>query len=220
MSRPDAKYVTSTIHVERYRSYTHPHAHLSPATMPATSWWRPRGGPERPATLAAPVPATSQIVDRGVIGSMDIEASGHDGVSQQCGRLLAHLDLIRRSVDGDGAIGTTCFQQAAAMPGPVLGALLTMSWRDLTAIRRQSGGTQRADWLEARLGDILSDLGTPMPHLLDRAGQGDFAMGFYQERATARAMGSLARHRPVPVIQDAVLRELTVDPVSAVPDDL
>lgn len=151
---------------------------------------------------------------------MDVEGTGQERVSSRCGRLLAHLDLIRRSVDGDGAIGTTCFQQAAAMPGPVLGALLAMSWRDLSAIRRQSGRILEADGLEDRLGAILDDLETPMPRLLDRAEQGDFAMGFYHERATARAMGGLPRRRLAPVVQDALLRELTVDPAHAVPDDL
>ena len=106
------------------------------------------------------------------------------------------------------------------MPGPVLGALLAMSWRDLSAIRRQSGRTHQADWLEERLGEILDDLGAPMPRLLDRADQGDFARGFYHERATARAIGGVPRHRPAPVMQDALLRELTVDPGEAVPDDL
>ena len=151
---------------------------------------------------------------------MDTEACGQDSGPRQCGRLLAHLDLIRRSADGDGAIGTTCFQQAAAMPGPVLGALLAMSWRDLTAIRRQAGRTRQAEWLEERLGGILEEVGTSMPSHLERAEQGDFAMGFYEERAIARSLGDVSRRRRAPVVHDALLGEITIDPGAVIPDDL
>ncbi len=151
---------------------------------------------------------------------MDNDHSVPERVPHECGRLLAHLDLIRRTMDGDSAIATTCFQTAAAMPAVALGSLLAMSWRDLNSVRLQPGHRAEADWLEQRLSAILDDLGAFFPDELDRRQQGIFAIGFYQERATTRAMGGVPRRtRPV-AVHDLVLRELTGDPAGAVPDDL
>lgn len=152
---------------------------------------------------------------------MDIDPSGSNHVPYQCGRLLAHLDLIRRATDGDSAIGTTCFQTAAAMPAPVLGSLLGLSWRDLSTIRGNTKRTSRdADLLEQRLATILDDLGALFPETLDRSEQGAFAVGFYQERAVARSVSDAARHSRSVSVEDAVLREATIDGASVVLDDL
>lgn len=123
-------------------------------------------------------------------------------------------------MDGDSAVATTCFQTAAAMPAVALGSLLAMSWRDLNAIRRQPGFRAEADWLEQRLSALLDDLGAFFPDELDRRQQGVFAIGFYQERATTRAMGGVPRRTQPVDVRDLVLRELTGDPTGAVPDDL
>lgn len=152
---------------------------------------------------------------------MDIDISECNHVPYHCGRLLAHLDLIRRTMDGDSAIGTTCFQTAAAMPAPVLGSLLALSWRDLSAIHRNSGRTRHdADMLEQRLATILDDLGGLFPETLDRNEQGAFAVGFYQERAIARSISVAARRWRSDTTPEAVLREFTLDAATAVPDDL
>lgn len=136
------------------------------------------------------------------------------------GRLLAHIDLIRRRADGDAAIATTCFQTAAAMPAPVIGALLTLSWRDLSSIRRDGSRRRReADALEQRLAEILLGLDGRMPTELDHAGQGSFATGFYRERALARAIATetAPHHHGGP--RDLVIdRSVTVTHVQ--PDDL
>lgn len=150
---------------------------------------------------------------------MDSEPSASERVPYECGRLLAHLDLIRRTMDGDSAIATSCFQTAAAMPAVALGSLLTMSWRDLNSIRQQSGHRHEADWLEDRLGSILDDLGAFFPEQFDRAEQGVFACGFYQERATTRAMGGVPRHARPAAVRDLLVGEMTADPFMAIPDD-
>ncbi len=151
---------------------------------------------------------------------MESDACSRERVPYECGRLLAHLDLIRRTVDGDSAIATSCFQTAAAMPAVALGSLLAMSWRDLTTIRQRPGHRHEADWLEDRLGGILDDLGESFPDRFDRAEQGVFAIGFYQERATTRAMGGVPRRARLASVQDLIIGEMTADPVMAVPDDL
>ena len=151
---------------------------------------------------------------------MDSEPCSSERVPYECGRLLAHLDLIRRTMDGDSAIATSCFQTAAAMPAVALGSLLAMSWRDLNTIRQQSGQRHEADWLEHRLGSILDDLGGFFPDQFDRAGQGVFAIGFYQERATTRAMGGVPQQARPAAVQDLIIREMTTDPTMAIPDDL
>lgn len=152
---------------------------------------------------------------------MDIDGLDVNHAPFQCGRLLAHLDLIRRTMDGDAAIGTTCFQAAASMPAPVLGSLLGLSWRDLTTIRRGPGRTGRdADLLEQRLASILDDIGNRLPETLDRSGQGAFVAGFYQERALARSIrDAMGRARTI-TAHDAVVQEFTADAASAIPDDL
>ncbi len=151
---------------------------------------------------------------------MESEPSSRERVPYECGRLLAHLDLIRRMMDGDSAIGTSCFQTAAGTPAVALGSLLAISWRDLNTIRHQPSQRHEADWLEDRLGSILDDLGAFFPEQFDRVEQGVFAIGFYQERATTRAMGGVPRQaRPAPV-RDLLVGEMTADPFMAVPDDL
>lgn len=151
---------------------------------------------------------------------MDSEPCSLERVPYECGRLLAHLDLIRRTMDGDSAIATSCFQTAAAMPAVALGSLLAMSWRDLSTIRQHAGQRHEADWLEDRLGSILDDLGEFFPDQFDRADQGVFAIGFYQERATTRAMGGVPRQTRPAAVQDLIVREMTTDPHMAIPDDL
>ena len=151
---------------------------------------------------------------------MESDPSGGDHLPHQCGRLLAHLDLIRRTMDGSSAIGTTCFQAAAAMPAPVLGSLLGLSWRDLGMIRQYPGRPGRAaDRLERHLAALLDGLGGPLPESLDRSEQGAFAIGFYQERALARSLTDAAERPGIGPTQDAVLRESPIDGGSAVPDD-
>ncbi len=164
--------------------------------------------------------AMNQSSGTGAQKPMDSDYSAPESVPYDCGRLLAHLDLIRRSMDGDSTIATTCFQTAAAMPAVALGSLLAMSWRDLNSIRRQLGHRDEGVWLEQRLSAILDDLGAFFPDELDRRQQGVFAIGFYQERATTRAMGSVPRRAQPIAAHDLVLRELTGDPTGAVPDDL
>lgn len=152
---------------------------------------------------------------------MDIDRLDVDHAPFQCGRLLAHLDLIRRTMDGDAAIGTTCFQAAAAMPAPVLSSLLGLSWRDLSTIRRGPGRSgQDADLLEQRLAAILDDIDNRMPETLDRSEQGAFAVGFYQERALARSIRDAICRPRTTAVHDAVLGEFTADAASAIPDDL
>jgi hypothetical protein len=152
---------------------------------------------------------------------MDIDRLDVSRAPFQCGQLLAHLDLIRRTTDGDAAIGTTCFQAAAAMPAPVLGSLLGLSWRDLSTIRRGPRRTDRdADLLEQRLASILEDIGNRLPETLDRSELGAFAAGFYQERALGRSMSDAICRTRTATVHDAVIRESTTDAASAIPDDL
>lgn len=108
-----------------------------------------------------------------------------------CGRLLAVLEDAQGWA-ADGQLNTTLvdrnYTAAATAPASALPRLLNQAQTaHIPKIRRKSGGGS-ADWLSEQIEDVLTglDAGTGFPRTLSNEEQGQFALGFYHQRAEIR----------------------------------
>lgn len=107
-----------------------------------------------------------------------------------CGRLLAVLEDAQEWA-ADGQLNTTLvdrnYTAAATAPASALPRLLNQAeTAHIPKIRRKSGGG--AHWMRKQIEDILAglDAAEGFPRTLNNEGQGQFALGFYHQRADIR----------------------------------
>lgn len=107
-----------------------------------------------------------------------------------CGRLLAVLEDAQKWA-ADGRLNTTLvdrnYTAAATAPATALPRLLNQTeTAHIPKIRKKSGGG--ASWLRGRIEEILIgvDANDGFPKTLNNEGQGQFALGFYHQRAESR----------------------------------
>lgn len=108
-----------------------------------------------------------------------------------CGRLLAVLEDAQQWA-ADGQLNTTLvdrnYTAAATAPASALPRLLNrVETAHIPKIRRKSGGGS-AHWLRGQIEEILAgmDAAEGFPRTLNNEGQGQFALGFYHQRANIR----------------------------------
>lgn len=108
-----------------------------------------------------------------------------------CGRLLAVLESAQRRAS-EGQLNTTLvdrnYNAAATAPASTIPRLLNRAeTAHIPKIRRRHGASS-ADWVRRDIEEILDRI-EPMngfPKTLNSAGQGQFALGFYHQRAETR----------------------------------
>jgi len=108
-----------------------------------------------------------------------------------CGRLLAVLEDAQQWA-ADGQLNTTLvdrnYTAAATAPASALPRLLNQTeTAHIPKIRRKSGGGS-AHWLRGQIENILAglDASAGFPRTLNNEGKGQFALGFYHQRADIR----------------------------------
>lgn len=131
----------------------------------------------------------------------------HPDPAYLCGRLLAELEVIQRAALGktNTTLVDRYFGAASTAPATVFGILLSNANKaHLPKLRKTRPAVYQA--LQQRLEEILTPQGgmTHFPPTLTLQQQGQFALGFYHQRAADRRAAQLARER-----KDAVLAELT-----------
>ncbi len=100
----------------------------------------------------------------------------------QLGRLFAVLEAAQREALGgnvNATIADRYYGAASATPARVFGPLLRGA-RNHVADANKRG---RGRWLNARIGQIMSQLDPDLPRTLRLEDQGRFAVGYYHERA-------------------------------------
>lgn len=105
-----------------------------------------------------------------------------------CGRLMAVLEATQqRAADGD--LNTTIvdrnYNAAATAPGSTIPRLLTQAESAHIPKIRKNRGKSTAEGIRNDIEEILGGL-EEFPKTLDTDGQGDFALGFYHQRAAIR----------------------------------
>lgn len=104
----------------------------------------------------------------------------------RCGRLLAVLEDAQRQAQGwdlNTTIVDRNFTAAATAPATTMPRLLNLAeTAHLPKIRRERGTDE---YVREAIEDIVSAI-DGFPSTLDTTGQGDFALGFYHERAEIR----------------------------------
>lgn len=105
-----------------------------------------------------------------------------------CGRLMAILEETQRRA-ADGQLNTTIvdrnYNAAATAPGSTLPRLLQQAETAHIPKVRKTAGTSTAEGIRSDLEAILTGL-EAFPRTLDIKGQGQFALGFYHQRAEGR----------------------------------
>lgn len=111
----------------------------------------------------------------------------HPDAAYHCGRLLAVLELIQRR-SADGQLNTTLVDRfygtASSAPASVFGALIRGAQPHITKLRKNKPGL--AVRLEQELEDVLAAVDV-FPATLTVKRQALFALGYYHQRAFARA---------------------------------
>lgn len=108
----------------------------------------------------------------------------YPGIAYQCGRLMAVYAEVQRKALGDdigAGVIQRYFASASRAPGLVIGKLTTLCNHHLAKIENK--GTVRR--FENLLGDISTQIGsTPVPRMFTIEQQTEFALGYYQQKAS------------------------------------
>ncbi len=114
-----------------------------------------------------------------------------------CGRLLAVLESVQRSaIPGLNATITDKFYgSASSAPASVFGNLIHGAQAHLSKLRKTRPGAHEA--IQQRMEAILRNL-TEFPHTLSLYEQGQFALGYYHQKAADRAAALAYKQSPEP----------------------
>jgi CRISPR-associated protein Csd1 len=117
-----------------------------------------------------------------------------------CGRALAEIDAIQRRAlpNINSGVVDRYFAAAASRPATVLGMLLRGAQDHLKKIQRESRGA--ADFHQRQLEEILTPLQPAgFPATLPLIDQTWFCLGFYHQRAAARAARNNSHATSTPI---------------------
>lgn len=101
-------------------------------------------------------------------------------MSYLLGRAFYVFEWIQEMANGDTNIASRYLGSAAATPAVTFPILLKLSTAHLSKIGRKNKGTRI--YLEQRLGGILSSVGNEFPKHLSLPEQGEFYLGYYQQK--------------------------------------
>ena len=115
---------------------------------------------------------------------MSLDLNNHEP-GYLLGRLFAELENTQRAALGkaiNAPIGDRYYGAASATPASVFPLLLRGARHHLSRLRKDKPGL--AHTLDQIMGDIVSELGTRFPRHLSLEAQGQFVIGYYQQRNT------------------------------------
>lgn len=133
---------------------------------------------------------------------MDLESTTGtvlDTTAYRCGRLMAVLEETQRQAIAGVRAGTGAsvvdryFAKASTAPAMVFGTLVVKAVDHLSKLERDRPGAYHG--LQQRLEEILQPLRSGFPRTLRPEQQGEFALGYYHQRAANRAAALEARDR-------------------------
>lgn len=161
---------------------------------------RAEGGVTRPRAALIKLLFTTQGVPmtdmKELNASPDFE--GEELWAYNCGRLLAEIEAVQRSAQGqvNATVTDRYYGAASSTPATVFPGLMHNVQNNLSKLRRTNHGKHTA--LSAKIAEITKDVGD-FPETLTMRSQGLFALGYWHQRARniaeAKAFGEAQNNK-------------------------
>ncbi|CAO3453714.1 CRISPR-associated protein, Csd1 family [Azospirillum argentinense] len=135
--------------------------------------------------------------NKGVPVSLDRTESDQ---AYRLGRLFAVLENTQRAALGrlNASVRDRYYGAASATPASVVPGLLRTTTHHLAVLHRDRRTRRLAVWFEREIDEIMRDLDMSLPRQLPPAGQGRFAIGYYQQRHARKPAPESADPVPQP----------------------